>query len=229
MKRSWLDYNFAISCCREERKRRRIECIGLKARGIIRAGYRLQILHFYKAPGVYAFLAPLVVYHLVSSFFSPLCPPTSFVMTEVAANDDSFIAKNKVVEEPKKFCANQPRSIRQEGKSQHSGMRTSILSCCRSCSRPGFSNEVDGKMSGWWARKCLKNTRCQRYRRKLGSFESILFAFESSRDKRDIFFGTARLSSRPLLPPLILLADTHLLTRRLISLARLELIRRYLR
>lgn len=69
---------------------------------------------------------------LVSFLPSPIA---SFDMAEVAANDDGFIAENRVMEEP-----NQPRSIRQE-------VKANAPECVLFASfrRPGFPNEVDGK------------------------------------------------------------------------------------
>lgn len=78
-------------------------------------------------------------------------------------------------------------------------------------------------------RKCLKNTRYLRYRRKLSSFELSL----SYRQQARYFFTRKNLPSFlpfNIYPPSpVLLGDTYLLTSRVMSLARLELIRRYLR
>lgn len=78
-----------------------------------------------------------------------------------------------------------------------------------------------------------KYTRYLRYRRKLGSFELILSHRRQATseiffhaEKSPCHFSRSRYCATS--PP-NLLGDTHLLTSRVTSLARLELIRRYLR
>lgn len=138
--------------------------------GIIRAGYRLQILHFYKAHVRSPSSVPPSSINVSSFFFPPSSSPMhlstwpKWPLTTMALSRkiESQQSRTSHVPSVKRVKANAPECAQ------------AFSSAAVPAAGPGFSNEVDGKTPGCRARKCLKNTRYQRYRRKLGSFKSIL-------------------------------------------------------